>query len=503
MEKLSFAKRVRMSFEELGPTFIKLGQLLSGRPDLIPQELCDELKKLHNQVLPISFDKVQQVLESHFKKDINEVFNLIEENPLASASVAQVHRAALLSGDKVVVKVQKLGAAETIKKDVSVLRTLSRLIEKYLPELRVYNLTGIVDEIERVLELETDFIVEGNNIRRFQENFEDDENLVIPKVYPELSGRLVLVMEEIQGIPLSQENALLQENVNPEELLKVGLTIYLKMVFKHGVFHGDLHPGNMFVLPNNKIGLVDFGSIGHLTKKHKRVVSNIFIALSSEDYERLAYEFIDLSPYNASIDIDAFARELRHLLAPYHGLTLKDVSLGKLLLQATNLAFRHKLTFPPDLALYFRSLISIEGMGHRIMPKFDLLSYSQGMVEEVYQYQSNPKELAQQWILFLRDSNALLSFLPRQLKQFMRKMNSPESSFKISLLELEHFSKTVKKSANLLFLGVIIGSLILGGSLLLSLRPQENDLSFSYWGILIYLFSLFLGLVAFRIYTKK
>ncbi|MCB0356670.1 MAG: AarF/ABC1/UbiB kinase family protein, partial [Bdellovibrionales bacterium] len=292
IEIYSVAERLRMSFEQLGPTFVKLGQLLATRPDLIPKDFVEEFKRLHSDVTCLPFAPMEQVLLSHFGKNYSEVFKEFDKNPLAAASIAQVYRAILADGTPVVVKVQKPNIEEVIHEDLAVLFTLAELIESYVPEAQIYNPTAIVEEFAKHLDLETNFIVEANNIRRFAKNFSNENQIVIPKVYSEYSGRKVLVLEELQGIPLSHKNALEQEGIDPEAVLKTGLHAYLKMVFTYGLFHGDLHAGNLFVLPNNRIGFIDFGMVGRLNQKTQEAIANILIALSQEDYDRLAYEYI-------------------------------------------------------------------------------------------------------------------------------------------------------------------------------------------------------------------
>jgi ubiquinone biosynthesis protein len=286
--KFTTAERLRMSFEELGPTFVKFGQLLATRPDLVPIEYSEEFKKLHDRVLGVEWAGIEAVLDDHFGKDWERVFLSFDKNALAAASIAQVHSAVLQSGEKVVVKVQRPAIEPVIEEDLGILYQLAELLEKYVPETSPFSPVGIVDEFARALELETNFVIEANNIRRFQENFTQEPNIKIPNVHSDLSGRRVLVLEALDGIPLSQKNALDQEGINPESVLRVGLRCYLKMVFTDGLFHGDLHAGNMFVLPNNRIGLVDFGVVGRLNRKTQSAIANMLVALAGEDYDRLA-----------------------------------------------------------------------------------------------------------------------------------------------------------------------------------------------------------------------
>lgn len=468
-----------MSFEELGPSFVKLGQLLSTRPDLIPIDFTEEFKKLQDQVKPISFAQVEEVLTSHYGRDWRNVFSEFDQNLLGAASIAQVHMAKLTSGEKVVVKIQRPGIEPIIDEDLSILYTLAELIEKYVTELRLYNLTGIVDEFARSLDLETNFIIEANNIRRFQENFAGEPNIRIPEVYANLSGRRVLVMEAFEGIPLSHKNALNQEGINSEAVLRTGLRCYLKMVFSDGLFHGDLHAGNMFVLPNNKIGLIDFGVVGRLNKKTQSAIANMLVALAGEDYDRLAYEYVDLAPYAEGVDVDLFARDLRDLIAPYYGLTLKHVNVGNLLMESAAVAARYKLKLPSELIMFFKSIVTIEGMGRVITKDFNFLAYSLEFASELVQSRTEPTKIIRDLSSVGRDLNVLLSTLPRQLRQLLRRLMSPDFAVKLDVVGVEELSNAQKKSGKTIAFGVIAAALVLAGSNLLgySAGPQMFGVS--------------------------
>lgn len=503
IEALSMPERMRMSFEELGPTFVKLGQLLASRPDLVPEEYVHEFEKLHDNAQSLPFSVIEEVLKEEFGNSLTKKFSYIDENPLGSASIAQVHRAKLVSGEDVVIKVQRPGIVATINDDLSVLYLLAELIETYIPEARPYNPMGIVDEYFRTLELETNFVVEANNIRRFRENFKSNENIKIPKVYLEESTERVLVMEALAGIPLSQENALHQANVNPDEIIRIGLGAYLKMVFNDGLFHGDLHAGNFFILPNNQIGLIDFGVVGRLNTRTQTAIANMLLALSKEDYERFAFEFVDLAPFTDKVHIDLFAKDLRELIAPYFGLTLRNVNLGKILMKSAGIAADHHLQVPTDLMLFFKSIISIEGMGRKINENFDILQYSLQFAEELAKSQLGPQRFIHEMSQMARESKAFINALPRQLNFFLRKINSPSHAFKLEVKEIRELKRSVESSSNLLFLGLIIGSLILSSSYIFVHHTQSLILGIPAMSFIGYILSVIFGIIAFLNYIRK
>ncbi|MBX3020856.1 MAG: AarF/ABC1/UbiB kinase family protein [Bdellovibrionales bacterium] len=467
LEHLSAPERVRMAFEQLGPTFVKLGQLLATRPDLIPLEYSQEFRKLHDQVSGVPFPEIEGILVQHFGAPLSEIFASFDEVPLAAASIAQVHRARLKDGSSVVVKVQRPGIERIIQDDLQILRGLAELANRYIPEIRVYNPKGIIEEFGRSMEMEINFVIEANNVRRFAANFQDDPDIKIPNVFSAYTGRRVLVLEALEGIPLSQSGALKQEGIEPEEILKRGLRAYMKMVYSDGLFHGDLHAGNVLLLPNNKLGLIDFGIVGRLNRKTQNAIANMFLALAEEDYDRLAYLYVDLAPFTERVDTDQFARDIRDLIAPYFGLTLKNVNMGRMLMDSTAVAAQHGLVLPSELVMFFKSMVSLEGMGRMILKDFDFLTYSLEFAKDLVHVRMEPKRMFSDASVVARDMNSLISTLPRQLKQVLRKLNDPDFALQIHTRDLETLRKSIDRASWIIFWGLLLAALTLG----LLLRP--------------------------------
>jgi ubiquinone biosynthesis protein len=503
IDKYSMAERIRMSFEELGPSFVKLGQLLAARPDLVPEDFTAEFSKLHDNVQPLSFEIVEGVLKHEFGESLYQHFTSIEATPIGSASIAQVHRATLKSGEQVVIKVQRPGIVEKINDDLNVLYLLAELLEQYVPEAKAFNPLGIVDEFFKTLELETNFIIEANNLRRFTQNFSSDTTIKIPTVYFDLTTERVLTMEALNGYPMSQASATAQEGYDSEELIRKGIHAYLKMVFKDGFFHGDLHAGNFFVLPNNQIGLIDFGVVGRLNNKTQTAIASMLFALAKEDYERLAFEYVDLAPFCDRVDVDVFAKDLRNLIAPYYGLTMKNMNMGKILLSSAGVAARHGLVVPTELMLFFKSVIAIEGLGKRIKNDFDFLHYALEFADELVKTHYEPSKILNELTQVVRESKSLINALPRQLHFLFRKWNSPDYAQKISIQNFPELQKTIESSVSLIFLGILIAALVLSSSFIL-VHPDGNLLggipAFSFVG---YFIAICLSVIAFFNYIKR
>lgn len=494
---------MRLAFEELGPSFVKFGQLLASRPDLVPASFVNEFKNLQDNVSPIDFSEIEKVLIEELGNNYKDILVNVDPKPLAAASIAQVHTATLKNGDSVVIKVQRPGIVKTIQEDLNILYNIASLIDTYIPELRVYNPEGMVDEFFKALDLETNFIIEANNILRFQNNFASDENVYIPKVYLDYTSERLLVMEKLEGKRLSQTGALEAYNIKPEHIVEEGLRIFLNMVFRDGFFHGDLHAGNIFVLPNGKIGLVDFGVVGRLSTKARESISVILLALATEDYDQLAYEFVDISPYHGGVLIDQFAHDLRSLIAPYHGLSFKNVDLGKLLMESTTIASQYGLRIPNELLLYFKAVITVEGMGRSIIEDFDILKYTEDFSTEIIKHRYDPAKMVKNLSILSRDSADLLSSLPRQLKQILRKINSPGYSSKINLENMQELRKTIHISSNLIFLGLVISSLILASAISLNTEKVYGLLDLPFFSVVTLVSAILLAGAAFYNYIRK
>jgi ubiquinone biosynthesis protein len=491
-----------MAFEELGPSFIKLGQLLSTRPNLIPADFVEEFAKFHDQVTPVPFEDVKKTLEEDFP-NLKDIFVSIDPTPLAAASIAQVHQAKLKTGEDVVIKVQRPGIVETIKNDLVALYTIAGLIERYIPESRLFNPKAVVDEFFKTLELETNFIVEANNIKRIAQNFSGDPIIKIPKVYMEICTSRVLVMEQLKGIPLSDRKRIDASGIDRERVISSGLKAFFKMVFKDGIFHGDLHAGNLFILEDNRIGLVDFGVVGRVSQKTRDAIANMLVAMATEDYEALTYEYVDLAPYNSKINVDQYALELRDLIAPYYGMTFKNFNSGKLLMDSTALAAQHNIIMPTELMLFFKALVTIEGMGRTIVEDFDLLHYGLEFAHEIVRNKYDPQRIFKDLSRVAHDSTSFLSILPRQLKQFMRKLNSQDFAVDINIKQVDEIKRAVETSGSLNYLGLVVGSLIIASTMALSVAKGPDVWGIPALSLVGYGLAFLLSLIAFYNYIRR
>jgi ubiquinone biosynthesis protein len=464
----SVPERLRLAFEELGPTFVKLGQLLSTRPDLLPENYIEEFIKLQDNVQPLPFEVVRAVVESELKKPLEEAFSSFSPVALAAASIGQVHEARLNSGENVVVKVQRPDIEKMIDTDISLLAFLATLLEKYIPESRVIRPKIIVEEFFKTLSYEIDFVVEANNMNKIAQNMISTPEIVIPKVYKNLSTSKVLTLEKLEGIRVNDLKALDAAGIDRKRVVEIGAKAFFRAVMIDGVFHGDLHGGNMFILPGNRLGIIDFGIVGRLSQKSRDQLANMVMAILTEDYETLCYQYAELGGAGPSIDFEGFQREVRNTLSPYLGLSLKELNAGKVLIEATRIATKYNILVPGDWMIVFKAILTMEGMGRTLDPDFDLLAMGQDLVKDLIKNQYSMQRISKDFLWVAKDLASLLQILPRQIRWMFRKFNSNDFAFEIKVPDLQDLRSQLDINARRTSLSILIAGLFIAGSLTLN-----------------------------------
>jgi ubiquinone biosynthesis protein len=470
----STPERLRLAFEELGPTFVKLGQLLSTRSDLLPESFIEEFTRLQDHVQPLSFQTVRQTVEAELGKKIEEAYSYFNPIPLAAASIGQVHEATLLTGESVVVKVQRPEIEKIIETDVSLLAFLASLLEKYVPESRIVGPIVIVDEFFRTLSFELDFVVEANNIAKIAENTANIPEVVLPKVYKALSTHKILTLEKFEGIRVNDLKALDEAGIDRKKIVEIGAKTFFRWVMIDGLFHGDLHGGNFFILPGNRLGIVDFGIVGRLSQKARDQLATMVMSLMTEDYENLCYEYAELGAAAASVDFDAFQREVRNVLSPYMGLALSDVNVGRVLIEATKIATKYNIKVPGDWMLVFKAILTIEGMGRTLDPEFDLMSMGQDLVKDLVKNQYSVQRLSKEMMWVAKDLASLMKVLPRQVRWMFRKLNSNDFAFEIKSPDFEAIRSQLDTNGQRSSLSVITVGLFIASSIAMSHAPDSE-----------------------------
>lgn len=491
-------ERLRLAFEELGPSFIKLAQLLSSRPDLITEAYAEEFRKLLDEVPPFSAYEARRIIEDELGRPLDSVFMEFEEVPVAAASIAQVHRATLSDGAAVIVKVQRPGIKEQILNDVEIITTLARLMEKYILESKFFNPTGIVQEFSRTVRKELDFTQEAKNCARLALNLEGVPGVCIPKVYDEYLTEKVLVMERITGVSVDEPDKVEELGLNRSELSHIIVDAYLKMMLEDGFFHADPHPGNIFIMSDGRICFMDFGIVGRVSDETKETLAKTFVALLKKDYDELVEHYIELGHLPEDADVEAFRREFKidliDLIEPLYGIAISEIKLAEYLDTALQLARRHRLSLPRDLLLIDKTLMLLDNVVRQLDPEFNFISAAEPYAEKILRERFSPFKAASRVSRDLADAGDFLLLLPKQSRKILNKIVRDDVHFKTTLMGLDKFIKDMDRSSNRIAFAMVLSAIILSSALMHAMGTGPKVFGLSALGILTFMGAVFLGL---------
>ncbi len=455
--------RIVAALEDLGPTFVKLGQILSTRSDLIPQALCDELKSLQDSVGPITQEEARQCIEASLGCPIEEVFDDFDPAPLACASIAQVHTAFLKSGEKVVIKVQRPGINEKIVSDLSILHFVARQLEATIPEAAAFDPVSIAQEFERAIIKELDFNYEANNLQRFARNFEEWPTVYIPTVYKEHSSVTVLVMEFLQAQKITDAAATGAHDMEP--IARECVRMLFKQVFEDGFFHGDLHPGNLLILEDGRIGLIDFGLIGRMTGAMKDQMADLLLCIVMANYEGVARSFYDLCIKTTRVDYPAFEGDVIELMERYFdNASLAEVDFGALLKDLIDGAIRHNVRIPPDFTMFFKAIMTVEGIGKIVSPDLDLVSECRPYVEKLVAARYSPERVFKNLVDVLQSFVRLGKQFPLTATEFLTQVQDGKITLRIEDQHVQMLEEGRERRANRGIAAACAGVLFLCGT---------------------------------------
>ena len=466
VDRLTRSERVRMALEELGPTFVKLGQMLSTRPDLIAVEFIEELSKLQDRVPPFSYTAVSQIIESELGGPPESMFEHFDESPLAAASIGQVHRARLKDGEEVVVKVQRPGIRKIIEVDLEIMLHLASLMERHLEEFQVNRPARIVEEFARTLEKEIDYTIEASHIERFNRQFIDDATVYVPKVFRETTTERVLTMEYIEGVKASEIERIEKEGLDRKVITARGADLILKQVFDHGFFHADPHPGNIFVLPGNVICYLDFGMMGSIDRQSREDFADLVHSVVRRDESGAMQALLMLTQYDEEPDTRLLSRDLADFMGQHLYRPLKDLHMEKLLQQLMELISRHRLQTPPDLFLMLKALATVEGVGLSLDPEFHMINQAAPFVKRVKMEQLHPKRVASDILKSGVDLVRLMQEIPGELRELLRQMKRGKVKMEFEHRGLEPMQKTYDQISNRIAFSIVIAALIVGSALI-------------------------------------
>jgi ubiquinone biosynthesis protein len=483
LNALSSSERLRMAFEELGATFIKLGQMLSLRSDFIPTEFAKEFSKLQDSVLKDETENIKSVLLKEYGKPLNEVFLEFDETPIAAASIAQVHKARLKTGEVVAVKILHPGISDKIESDLEMLKNLSRLIETHIPESKPYQPVEIIKEFEKSIKKELNLILEGQNIDTFRNYFQDDPTIKLPIVYWDYTTQGILVTEFINGIKISEILINEASDIDPKQVTMNSANALMKQIFEIGIFHADPHPGNIFVLSGNVIAPIDFGNVGRIDDDMRNAFTEMIMGIVDQDPLRITRALVSIDFVDDHTNLRGLKIDLMEFIQHYYKVPLNRINISKVIEEFIELLRTHQIKLPADLSLLIRTLAISEAIARELYPQFNFAEILIPFAKKTYLNKFNPFTRFRSLIRTAEDGFDLLKKLPEDLQSILYKFRNDKFIITFKHQGLEEFGRRIDSSSNRLSFAIIIAALIIGSSMVMYLGKGNLPLSYPVIGI--------------------
>ena len=466
-DSMTNPRRLRRAFEDLGPTFIKFGQILSTRSDIMPPEYLEELSYLQDEVPPVSWDEARQVVETELGAPIDDLFASVDPVPIASASLAQVHIACLVSGEEVVVKIQRPNIETTVNLDLDIIYDLAQTAQQRIGIASRFEVADLAEEFASALRTEMDFRREAWNADRFRNNFADEKHLYVPKIYWEYSTKRLLVMERLQGIKIDNLEALKAAGYSPQRLSAHAANFALKEVLIDGFFHADPHPGNMLILPGEVIGVLDFGTVGRLDEKDRGNLARLFIAAVQLDSEAIVDQLQRMGVADYRVDRVGLERDLKRILTRYYGLPIYEISAQEISKAIQPILYEYKLYIPTDYYLLMKTVIMMQGVGLRLDPDFDIFQAAQPYIGKLFRRMWLPQSWGPDVIRLALDWKDFASILPRKTSRILDQVERGQLTVQAELPQLEPTINMIDRLINRIIFSVLVAALLVALALLL------------------------------------
>ncbi len=472
----SIGKRLRNALEDLGPTFIKLGQIASTRRDALPPEITSELEKLQDHASVIPFEHVRNTIETELDDTLDNLFRHVNEEPLATASIGQVHTARLFTGDDVIIKVQRPGLKPKMETDMEILHGIGKMLEERTSWARRYRVRGIIYEFTSSLRHELDYLMEGRSGERIAKQFENDVHVRVPDIYWDYTTRKVITMEKIEGIKVSENEQLDQEGYDRKLIAKRLTNAMLTQILDNGFFHADPHSGNIFISPENTIVFLDFGEAGQISEKLKHHFATIIVNLHQGDTKGMIKTFSRMDLIGQKTDLEALRSDLDKLQASYAGVMLKDLSLGRIIIEIFQVAYHHYIEIPTDMAILSKVILTLEGVIGRLDPEFNIMRATEPFARKLIKRRYHPKMIITNSLHELMENIEIISDLPKDLKEVMSVVKRGKVGLDINVKQGDRMLHRLDKISNrmsfsiimlafsILMAGLVIGFAITGQS---------------------------------------
>lgn len=468
------ATHLRLAFEELGTTFIKLGQVLSTRADLLLPEYIAELAKLQDATPPTPYEQIVAVFEADLGASPEDIFTTFDPTPIASASIGQVYTARLPGGEDVVVKIQRPGVAALVDRDLDILLDLARLVAEYTGFGRDYDVLGLAQEFAFNLRCELNYIREGQNAERFRQAFANDPDLHIPQVYWDYTTERVIVLERLKGIKVNDLTALETADIDRQQIAANSVRLMLEEMFVHGFFHADPHPGNLYVLADGRIGMMDFGMVGRLDEQLQESLTRLFLGLSKGDSERMIDELITSGIAQGQLNRKTLKRDLDHMIACYANSSVEDLAAARIFNELTGLARRHHLQLPNDLVLMVKVMAISEGLGLQLDPGFQFIPFAQPYLERYWLQRHSPWQMGEKVVEGILEMTEFSLTFPRRLTRLVTQLERGELGAHVEVRGGERYLAEMQGMVNRLAMSILVGALIIGLSQFMHMVTPEG-----------------------------
>lgn len=494
LEKLSRPERIRLVFEELGPTFIKFGQILSTRPDLIPYEYAKELEKLQDDVPPFEYNDVRRIIWEDFGQSVDAVFQSFEEKPMAAASIGQVHRAKLESGEEVVVKVQRPDIRKIIEVDLEIMLHIGYLMERHLEEFDIQHPTRLVSIFARTIEKEINYKIEAANTEHFGRQFLDNPTIYIPKVYHDLTTNRVITMEYVKGVKASEIVTLREEGYDLVEIADRGASLLMDQFFVQGFFHADPHPGNILILPENVICYVDFGMMGRINRRERHDFADLIMYIVRRNERKVVDVILKLVEVHGPVNRSELESDVAELIDSYLGLPLKHLEVGPIMQQLLELVSRHKLCLKPNLYLVVKAAATVEGLGRVLNPDFEFVEHAEPFIKKLQLERYHPQNIAGDLLESGAELFELLKEIPGELREILRLTRQGRIKIEFEHRGLESLLTHLDRTSNRIAFAIVIAAQVVGSALIVlaDVPPKWYDIPVI--GLLGFLVAVIMGL---------
>ncbi len=474
VETLTTARRIRLALQDLGPSFVKFGQILSTRPDLVPAEVIEELALLQENVPCFSSEEVLSVIEAELGKPASEVFAKFNEKPLAAGSLGQVHLAEDQHGSKLAVKIRRPKVLQEVERDLSLMLEIASLMEKHIPESQVFDPIGLVNQFARTVRKEMNYNREARTMKEFARLFADDPRLHIPFVDEKRSTDSVLTMEYIDGVRIDDRNELKAFGIYPKKIAQQGAEIFIKQAFDFGIFHGDPHPGNLRVEKNGTIALLDYGMVGFLEEERREQLVDLLVSVARHDVEVAVTTVLRIGKPSQAVERPLLQSDVRDFIDAYYGVDLGKLNIGRLLNDFVTILSNHGLRCPADFMLLIRAIITLEGIGRQLDPEFNLSSVLAPAIEKLVKKRYDPKRIAERAITDLKQLLRTAHDLPLHLGRTLKKASEDDLKVQFEHKGLDRLINEFDRSSNRIVVGLIVSSLVLSTSLVIRVSSIES-----------------------------